>query len=138
MKYDFLSDIINFNEMYKMPENANFDWKKRLIDFKDIIEEEANEAYDILNMFGNETSSDLDVKTEVADLLGDIIIYCASEAQRWDIPIEQVLNIIMDSNFSKLGIDGLPIYDDRNKLLKGPNYWRPQAKIRELLEKGNK
>jgi hypothetical protein len=44
-----------------------------------------------------------------------------------------VLQIIMDSNASKLGADGKPIYDANGKFLKGPNYWKPEPKIRELL-----
>ncbi len=31
-------------------------------------------------------------------------------------------------------VDGLPIYDERGKVLKGPNYWKPEPKIRELLQ----
>ena len=47
--------------------------------------------------------------------------------------LEAVLQIIMDSNASKLGADGKPIYDANGKFLKGPNYWKPEPKIRELL-----
>ena len=43
------------------------------------------------------------------------------------------LDIIMDSNESKLGADGNPIYDANGKFLKGPNYWKPEPKIRDLL-----
>jgi hypothetical protein len=39
----------------------------------------------------------------------------------------------MDSNFSKLGADGKPIYDERGKVMKGPFYWKPEPKIKELL-----
>lgn len=39
----------------------------------------------------------------------------------------------MDSNASKLGADGKPIYDANGKFLKGPNYWKPEGKIREML-----
>ena len=52
---------------------------------------------------------------------------------RRGIPLEDVLQIIMDSNASKLGADGKPIYDANGKFLKGPNYWKPEPKIRELL-----
>ena len=41
----------------------------------------------------------------------------------------------MDSNESKLGADGNPIYDQNGKFLKGPSYWKPELKIRELLVK---
>ena len=39
----------------------------------------------------------------------------------------------MDSNQSKLGADGKPIYDANGKFLKGPNYWKPEPRIRELI-----
>jgi len=70
---------------------------------------------------------------EIADLLGDIVVYCRSEALKYGIPLEGVLDIIMDSNESKLGADGLPIYNEDGKFLKGPNYWRPEPMIRALL-----
>ena len=69
----------------------------------------------------------------IADLLGDVIVYCRSEALKYGIPLEEVLSIIMDSNESKLGADGKPIYDANGKFLKGPNYWKPEPKIKELL-----
>jgi len=75
----------------------------------------------------------LETAVAIADLLGDIIVYCRSEALKYGIPLEDVLDIIMDSNESKLGADGNPIYDANGKFLKGPNYWKPEPRIRELL-----
>lgn len=45
----------------------------------------------------------------------------------------EILDIIMQSNFSKLGEDGKPIYDERGKIMKGPGYWKPEPKIAEYL-----
>jgi predicted HAD superfamily Cof-like phosphohydrolase len=73
------------------------------------------------------------VAVAIADVLGDIIVYCRSEALKYGLPLEDVLNVIMDSNESKLGADGKPIYDENGKFLKGPGYWKPEPKIRELL-----
>ena len=75
-----------------------------------------------------------DVLTAIADLLGDVIVYCRSEALKYGLPLEDVLDVIMDSNESKLGADGNPIYDGNGKFLKGPNYWKPEPKIKALLE----
>ena len=69
----------------------------------------------------------------VQDLLGDVIVYCRSEAMKYGIPLEAVLDLIMDSNESKLGADGKPIYDENGKFLKGPNYWKPEPQIKQLL-----
>ena len=79
-------------------------------------------------------ASNLDVAVALADLLGDIIVYCRSEALKYGLPLEDVLDIIMDSNESKLGADGNPIYDANGKFLKGPGYWKPEPKIMALLE----
>ena len=72
--------------------------------------------------------------TPVADLLGDIVVYCTSEAQRHGIPLPAVLDVIMDSNASKLQADGTPLFI-AGKLQKGPGYWKPEAKIEELLRR---
>jgi predicted HAD superfamily Cof-like phosphohydrolase len=75
-----------------------------------------------------------DILVAVADLLGDVIVYCRSEALKYGLPLEAVLDVIMDSNESKLGADGKPIYDANGKFLKGPNYWKPEPRIKALLE----
>lgn len=75
----------------------------------------------------------LDLLTALADLLGDIQVYCASEMAKFGLPLDGVQSIIMQSNFSKMGADGKPIYDEQGKLQKGPDYWKPEPKIRALL-----
>ena len=80
---------------------------------------------------------ELEALTMLADLLGDIQVYCASEMSKFGLPLDDVLGIIMQSNFSKLGADGNPIYDERGKVQKGPNYWKPEPKIQALLASGN-
>ncbi len=47
--------------------------------------------------------------------------------------IEEVFNEIQRSNMSKLGVDGKPIYREDGKVLKGPNYFKPN--IAEILKK---
>jgi predicted HAD superfamily Cof-like phosphohydrolase len=76
-----------------------------------------------------------DIAVAIADLLGDIVVYCRSEALKYGLPLEDVLDVIMDSNESKLGADGKPIYDGNGKFLKGPNYWKPEPRIKALLER---
>ena len=49
-----------------------------------------------------------------------------------------LLAIIRQSNFSKLGADGKPIYDERGKVQKGPGYWKPEPKISEMLAEQSK
>lgn len=138
---EFLDSIARFNDMYKTESNdkPTFLGLDRVEKFYDIIKEEVDEAIMIVNDIENESAcGPEDTLVAMADWLGDIIVYCASEARRWGIPLEGVLKIIMESNFSKLGADGKPIYDERGKVMKGPGYWKPEAKIEELLKEVSK
>lgn len=130
---DFFDKIKKFNEMYGVESNdvPTDLGRKRLINFRDILLEEIKEADDII---ADAVTSE-QALVEISDWLGDIIVYCASEARRWGLPTPQILDIIMESNFSKLDANGKPIYDERGKILKGPNYWKPETKISELLKK---
>jgi len=133
----FAKRIALMNAMYKLPAQ-NFPElpaapADRLRKFKATLLDEVNEIDDIVAACENNADS-IDVLVAVADLLGDIIVYCRSEALKFGLPLEEVLAVIMDSNESKLGADGKPIYDTNGKFLKGPNYWKPEPKIKVLLQ----
>lgn len=138
MSRTFPERIAAMNTMYRLPANdvpvISADVAERLVKFKATLMDEVHEIDDIVAMT-TAGASRLDVAVAIADLLGDIIVYCRSEALKYGLPLEQVLDVIMDSNESKLGADGNPIYDQNGKFLKGPNYWKPEPKIRELLSK---
>lgn len=125
------------NAMYKLPSYATpvlpSDPADRLRKFKATLMDEVNEIDEIVAECENK-EADIDVLVAIADLLGDVIVYCRSEALKYGIPLEDVLSVIMDSNESKLGADGKPIYDSNGKFLKGPDYWKPEPKIKELLK----
>lgn len=72
---------------------------------------------------------------EVADALGDMLyILCGTILEHgMQYKIEEVFNEIQRSNMSKLGADGKPIYREDGKVLKGPNYFKPD--IAGILEK---
>jgi hypothetical protein len=135
---EFSSDIEKFNGIYKLPVSATPTLEvgvpvtERLKAFKSILNEEIDEIDEIITA-AEGSAPTLEVLTMLADLLGDIQVYCASEMAKFGLPLDQVLAIIMQSNFSKLGADGKPIYDERGKVQKGPNYWKPEPKIKELL-----
>lgn len=135
---DFSRDIEKFNGIYKLPVsavptlNVGVNAADRMLAFKDILMEEVQEIDEIIAA-QKEGKDELEVLTMLADLLGDIQVYCASEMAKFGLPLDQVLAMIMQSNFSKLGADGLPIYDERGKVMKGPGYWKPEPKIREIL-----
>ena len=64
---------------------------------------------------------------EVADALGDMLyILCGTILEHgMQYKIEEVFEEIQRSNMSKLGEDGKPIYREDGKVLKGPNYFKP-------------
>ncbi|WP_430906404.1 hypothetical protein [Maribacter sp. 2-571] len=72
---------------------------------------------------------------EVADALGDMLyILCGTIIEHgMQHKIDDVFEEIQRSNMSKLGADGNPIYREDGKVLKGPNYFRPD--INSILEK---
>ena len=71
---------------------------------------------------------------EVADALGDLLyILCGTIIEHgMQYKIEEVFDEIQRSNMSKLGEDGNPIYREDGKVLKGPNYFKPN--ISDILE----
>ncbi|MFD0993682.1 pyrophosphohydrolase domain-containing protein [Tenacibaculum geojense] len=72
---------------------------------------------------------------ETADALGDMLyILCGTIIEHgMQYKIEEVFNEIQKSNMSKLGEDGKPIYREDGKVLKGPNYFKPN--ISAILDK---
>jgi NTP pyrophosphatase (non-canonical NTP hydrolase) len=136
MNKPFAQRIAAMNAMYKLPAHAApalpADAADRLLKFKATLLDEVHEIDEIVKA-AREGAAALDIAVAVADLLGDIIVYCRSEALKYGLPLEEVLDVIMDSNESKLGADGKPIYDANGKFLKGPRYWRPEPRIKALL-----
>jgi predicted HAD superfamily Cof-like phosphohydrolase len=137
MSKTFAERIALMNAMYRLPAHQAptipDDVASRLQKFKATLSDEVDEIDDIIEQAG-QGAKPIDIAVALADLLGDVIVYCRSEALKYGIPLEQVLDLIMDSNESKLGADGNPIYDANGKFLKGPNYWKPEPKIKALLE----
>lgn len=54
-------------------------------------------------------------------------------ANQGGIPLKEVIEAIHESNMSKLAADGKPVLREDGKVLKGPNFFTPTAKIKELL-----
>ena len=72
---------------------------------------------------------------EVADALGDMLyILCGTILEHgMQYKIEEVFEEIQKSNMSKLGADGKPVNRQDGKVLKGPNYFKPD--IRSIMER---
>ena len=67
---------------------------------------------------------DKDIK-EVADALTDILYVTYGAGHAFGIDLDKCFKEVQDSNMSKLGSDGKPIYNEKGKVMKGPNYFKP-------------
>tara|TARA_Y100000813_G_C23980363_1_gene266197 strand:+ start:82 stop:465 length:384 start_codon:yes stop_codon:yes gene_type:complete len=119
-----LDSVKQFHDTYKIGYSndpiADLGPKKNKLRFKLMSEE--NEEY-------LDASNNNDI-IEVADALGDMLyILCGTiiEHGMQDI-IEPVFDEIQKSNMSKLGKDGNPIFREDGKVMKGPNYFKPDFK----------
>ena len=65
-----------------------------------------------------------DIK-EVADALTDILYVTYGAGHAFGINLDKCFDEVQNSNMSKLGLDGKPIYNEKGKVMKGPNYFKP-------------
>ena len=82
----------------------------------DLIKEELEELTEAMN------NKDL---LEVADALTDILYVTYGAGHAFGINLDKCFEEVQNSNMSKLGEDGKPIYNDSGKVMKGPNYFKP-------------
>ena len=82
----------------------------------DLIKEELQELTDAMN------NKDL---LEVADALTDILYVTYGAGHAFGIDLDKCFEEVQNSNMSKLGEDGNPIYNESGKVMKGPNYFKP-------------
>ena len=65
---------------------------------------------------------------EVADALTDILYVTYGAGHAFGINLDECFNEVQQSNMSKLGEDGKPIYNEMGKVMKGSNYYKPNLK----------
>ena len=82
----------------------------------ELIKEELGELKEAINK--------KDIK-EVADALTDILYVTYGAGHAFGIDLDKCFEEVQNSNMSKLGNDGRPIYNDKGKVMKGPNYFKP-------------
>jgi len=63
---------------------------------------------------------------EVADALTDILYVTYGAGHAFGINLDKCFNEVQESNMSKLGENGKPIYNENGKVMKGPNYFKPE------------
>ena len=82
----------------------------------DLIKEELDELQEAMK------NNDL---LEVADALTDILYVTYGAGHAFGINLDKCFDEVQNSNMSKLGENGEPIYNESGKVMKGPNYFKP-------------
>ena len=65
---------------------------------------------------------------EIADALTDILYVTYGDGYAYGINLDKCFKEVQRANMSKLGKDGKPIYNEKGKVMKGPNYLEPNLK----------
>ena len=118
---------------------SNFeDVKKFMKTFGQIVREKAefpdNKTmrlrYDLIKEELDELEHAMETKNlkEVADALTDILYVTYGAGCAYGIDLDKCFKEVQRANMSKLGKDGKPIYNDKGKVMKGPNYSEPNLK----------
>ena len=85
----------------------------------ELIEEELSELQAAIK--------DKDI-SEVADALTDILYVTYGAGHAFGIDLDKCFDEVQNSNMSKLDVDGKPIFNESGKVMKGPNYYKPNLK----------
>jgi len=116
-----IAAVTKFHEVYRIPHHSEptVSIEESLMHLRHRLMAEENDEYLEAALAGN--------LVEVADALGDMLyILCGTLITHgMQGKIEEVFAEIQRSNMSKLGEDGQPIYREDGKVMKGPNYFRP-------------
>ena len=122
-----MSDMSNFNKVktfmntygQNVKEKPAFPEEKIVQLRIALIEEELNELKEAIN------NNDI---VEVADALTDILYVTYGAGHSFGVDLDKCFDEVQRSNMSKLGENGKPIYNESGKVMKGPNYFKPNIK----------
>ena len=115
------TDVRDFMETYgqEIKNKAEFPEEKIISLRYDLIKEELDELEKAL------TEQNLE---EVADALTDILYVTYGAGCAFGLDLDKCFKEVQRANMSKLGEDGKPIYNEKGKVMKGPNYSEPDLK----------
>ena len=115
------NDVKTFMETYgqEVKTKSEFPDKKIVKLRLDLIKEELDE---LANAIKN-----IDI-VEVADALTDILYVTYGAGHSFGIDLDKCFEEVQRSNMSKLDEDGNPIFNENGKVMKGPNYFKPNLK----------
>ena len=93
-------------------------------------EETIQLRYDLIKEELNELEQAMKTKNlkEIADALTDILYVTYGAGYAYGINLDKCFKEVQRANMSKLGNDGKPIYNEKGKVMKGPNYSEPNLK----------
>ena len=114
-------DVKNFMEKYSQEvKTKSFFPSEKIVQLRyDLIKEELDEL--------SVAIKDKDI-VEVADALTDLLYVVYGAGHSFGIDLDKCFAEVQRSNLSKLNIDGKPIYNENGKVMKGPNYSKPNLK----------
>ena len=86
--------------------------------------------YDLIEEELNELKVAMETKNlkEIADALTDILYVTYGAGYAYGVDLDKCFKEVQRANMSKLGNDGKPIYNEKGKVMKGPNYIKPNLK----------
>ena len=103
--------------------------KKKLWDMQlDLIEEEACELFDAAEDL-MDSPDDMDKRVSFVKELSDLVFVCYQLAAAFNIDLDEAMFRVFDSNMSKLDENGQAIFREDGKVLKGPNYRKPDLSV---------
>ena len=103
--------------------------KKKLWDMQlDLIEEEAGEFFDAAEDL-IDTPDDMEKRISLVKELSDLVFVCYQFAAAFNINLDEAMFRVFDSNMSKLDDNGEAIFREDGKVLKGPNYRKPDLSV---------
>ena len=114
----------NFNKVKTFMETFGQEVKTKTSFSTDKIN---NLRYDLINEELEELKVAMENKDllEVADALTDILYVAYGAGHAFGINLDKCFEEVQNSNMSKLGEDGKPIYNEKGKVMKGPKYFKP-------------
>ena len=115
----------NFNKVKVFMETFGQEVKSKASSFPD--QKIQNLRYDLIKEELEELKDALNQKNlkEVADALTDILYVTYGAGHAFGIDLDKCFAEVQNSNMSKLDENGKPIYNENGKVMKGPNYFKP-------------
>ena len=126
--------VQNFHQVMNLPVNVSFniallELRKRLI--KEETEELFAEIDAAIFQIQNNQRIERPTFENMCKEMADVQYALSGMAVSFGLPLEQAFDATHDSNMSKLGADGKPIYREDGKITKGPNYHKPDLSLLE-------